>query len=175
MMLTTECDVLVLVREMKALQQRAFGASSERRARDTGDGEKQKPTPPDGVSEQKSLPLEEDTHELPEEERVCKTCGKPLVECTGKTEDHEEVDVVERRFVLRKHKRKIYSCECGSEIVARGPLRLPGAGRYSIAFAVEVAFENFFSCNSPTCYCAPFATTPPLRSHVCRRRSCKTS
>jgi transposase len=138
-----ELELLRLQEQMKALQQRAFGASSERRARDAGDGEKQKPTPPEGVREQKSLALEENTHELSADERLCKKCGKPLAECTGKTEDHEEVDVIERRFVLKKHKRKIYGCECGSETVAPGPLRLPGGGRYSIDFAIEVAFEKW--------------------------------
>jgi transposase len=138
-----ELELLRLQEQMKALQQRMFGASSERRARDAGAGEKQKPTPPDGVREQKSLPLEENTHELPDEDRLCKKCGRSLAECAGKTEDHEEVDVVERRFVLRKHKRKIYGCECGSETVAPGPLTLPGGGRYSIGFAVEVAFEKW--------------------------------
>lgn len=138
-----ELELLRLQEQMKALQQRAFGASSERRGRDAGDGEKRKPTPPDGVREQKSLPLEEHMHELPKDEHLCKKCGQPLAECTGKTQDHEEVDVIERRFVLRKHKRKVYGCECGSETVAPGPLRLPGGGRYSIDFAVEVAFEKW--------------------------------
>lgn len=138
-----ELELLRLQEQMKALQQRQFGASSERRARGTGDGEKQKPTPPDGVREQKSLPIEEHTHELPDEERLCKKCGKALAECADKTEDHEEVDVIERRFVLRKHKRKVYGCECGNETAAPGPLRLPGGGRYSVDFAVEVAFEKW--------------------------------
>lgn len=138
-----ELELLRLQEQMKALQNREFGASSERRARDADGGEKQKPTPPDGVREQKSLPLEETTHELGEGECLCKKCGKPLAECSGRTEDHEEVDVVERRFVLRKHKRKVYNCECGGEAVAPGPLRLPGGGRYSVDFAVEVAFEKW--------------------------------
>lgn len=138
-----ELELLRLQEQMKAAQQREFGASSERRARDAAEGEKQKPTPPDGVREQKSLPLEETTHELGEDECLCKRCGKSLAECSSKTEDHEEVDVIERRFVLRKHKRKVYNCECGSETVAPGPLRLPGGGRYSIDFAVEVAFEKW--------------------------------
>lgn len=138
-----ELELLRLQEQMAALQQRMFGASSERRARESGDGEKPKPTPPDGVREQKNLPLEEAPHELPADERVCKTCGKPLSECADKSEDYEEVDVVERRFVLRKHKCKVYSCECGSEAVAPGPMRLPGGGRHSINFAVEVAFEKW--------------------------------
>lgn len=138
-----ELELLRLQEQMNALQQRVFGASSERRAREAGDAERKKPTPPDGVREQRSLPIEHDTHELSESERICKKCGKPLAECTDKTEDHEEVDVVERRFVLRKHKHKVYGCECGSETVASGPVRLPGGGRYSLDFAVEVAFEKW--------------------------------
>lgn len=136
-------ELLRLQEQMKALQQRMFGASSERRAREPGDAEKAKPKPPDGVREQKSLPLEECTHELPEDERLCKKCGKKLAECAGESDDFEEVDVIERRFVRRKHRRKIYGCECDKQTIAPGPLRLPGGGRYSLDFAVEVAFEKW--------------------------------
>lgn len=139
-----EIELIRLQEQMRALQQRMFGASSERRARDAAqDGEKNKPTPPDGTREQKKLALEEETHELPESDRTCTKCGKPVVECGGETEDHEEVDVVQRRFVLKKHKRKKYNCECGATKLAPAPVRLPGGGRYSLDFAIEVAFHKW--------------------------------
>ena len=139
-----EIELIRLQEQMKALQHRMFGASSERRARDAEqDGDKTKPTPPDGTREQKKLALEEETHELPESDRSCTKCGKPVVECGGETEDHEEIDVVQRRFVLKKHKRKKYNCACGAAKLAPAPVRLPGGGRYSLDFAIEVAFEKW--------------------------------
>jgi transposase len=139
-----EIELIRLQEQMRALQHRMFGASSERRARDAAqDGDKSKPTPPDGMREQKKLALEEETHELPESDRACAKCGKPVVECGGESEDHEEVDVVQRRFVLKKHKRKKYNCACGATKLAPAPVRLPGGGRYSLDFAIEVTFEKW--------------------------------
>jgi transposase len=139
-----ELELMRLQEQMKSLQHQMFGASSERRPRGgEGDAQKTKPTPPDGVREQKELAFEETTHELPEAEQRCGTCGKPLSEHSDASEGPEEVDVVERRFVLRKHKLKNYGCDCGATKQAPAPLRLPGGGRYSLNFAIEVAFDKW--------------------------------
>jgi transposase len=54
------------------------------------------------------------------------------------------VDVLERRFVLRRHKRKKYRCECGACIeTAPLPPKLVDGGRYSIDFAIEVAIGKY--------------------------------
>jgi transposase len=138
-----ELEMLRLQEQMKALQHRLFGASSERRAPQADGAEGRKPTPPDAVRDQKRLPLQEERHELSEDDRTCGKCGKPWASCEGKTEDYEEIDVVQRQFVLKKHRRQCYACECGATKVAPGPLRLPGGGRHSIGFAVEVAFDKW--------------------------------
>jgi len=133
-----ELELLRIREQMMALQRRAFAASSERRPRDgeTGDG-KGKAEQPDGVREQKKLKFEEHVHELAPGERCCAGCGREMVEWSGQ---HEEVDVVRREFVLKKHVRKKYRCRCGaSPKLAPGPLRLPGGGRYSLDFAIELA------------------------------------
>jgi len=50
---------------------------------------------------------------------------------------------VQRRFVLQHHKVTQYACECGATAEAPTPLRLLGCGRYSLDFAIEVAFEKW--------------------------------
>lgn len=139
-----ELEVLKLQEQMSSLQRKVFGASSERRPHGDGaEGEKKKPAPPAGVREQKSLPLEEVTHEIASPDRLCSKCGKTLCEHGEATDAYEDVTVVQRRFVLQHHKVKQYACECGATAEAPTPLRLPGCGRYSLDFAIEVAFEKW--------------------------------
>ncbi|RPH79485.1 MAG: IS66 family transposase [Candidatus Rokuibacteriota bacterium] len=143
---------LEFLKELLAQREHAlFGAASERRPRPTAD----EPTPPPaprrghGPTAQPKLPTIEVVHELAEADRTCPQCGGTLKEMPGQTEDAEEIDVVERRFVLVKHQRKKYRCACNGCIdTAPGPLRLAtrpdGRGRrYSPAFAVEVAVNKY--------------------------------
>jgi len=55
----------------------------------------------------------------------------------------EEVDVITRRFVIKKHIRPKYRCKCGCIEQADMPPRLVPGGRYSNAFAVEVAAMKY--------------------------------
>ena len=59
------------------------------------------------------------------------------------TEDSEEITVVKRQFVIVVHKRQKYRCRCNASVqTAPGPLKLIPGGRYSLAFAVEVAIAK---------------------------------
>jgi transposase len=139
-----ELEILRLKEQLGAARQREFGASSERQARAPEEAKaKQKPTPPDGVREQASLPVHEEEHALNEAERACCKCGQLMSESADKAECFEEVDIIERMFVLKKHRRRVYECECGATKSAESPLRLPGGGRHSLDFAVHVAFEKW--------------------------------
>ena len=142
-----ELELLRIQEQMMALQRRTFAASSEKRSHDSESGESEnerKPEPPTGPREQRKLPLEEHVHELAPGARCCDGCGREMVEWNGQHEEVEEVDVVRREFVLKKHLRKKYRCRCGaSPKLARGALRLPGGGRYSLNFAIEVAVSKF--------------------------------
>ncbi len=83
-------------------------------------------------------------HDLPLEERACKACGKELREWKGETEDHTLLGVITREFVIEHHKRKKYVCRCGAApVTAPGPVLLPGGGRHSLDFAVEVAIAKW--------------------------------
>jgi hypothetical protein len=54
------------------------------------------------------------------------------------------VTVVERHFVLVRHRRQKYRCKCNSAIVtAPMPPRLIPGGRYSVEFAIDVAVAKY--------------------------------
>ena len=138
-----ELELLRIQEQMMALQRRMFAASSEKRPRDQDKAPAAKPEPPSSPREQKKLRLEECVHEVNAGERGCATCGREMVEWEGQHEETEEVDVVRREFVLKKHTRKKYRCPCGaSPKLAPGQLKLPGGGRYSLDFAIEVAVSK---------------------------------
>jgi transposase len=140
-----ELEVVRLQEQMAALNKKLFSASSEKRPKPSdAQTERKKSTPPEGRREQKALPLEVVVHELDEADRGGADCGKVLSEWTDQSEDSEEVDLVQRSFVLKKHVRKKYRCECGAApVTADGPVRMPGGGLYSLDFAIEVAFSKY--------------------------------
>jgi transposase len=137
-------EIVRLQEQMATLRQEMFGASSEKRK--TKD-EAAMPPPPrngHGPRQQIELPVEEHAHDLPEADRVCPDCGAVLAEWEGQTEDSEEITVVERHFIVRKHRRKKYRCKHGcAPVTAPGPLKLVEGGRYSVEFAVYVAIAKY--------------------------------
>lgn len=129
-------------------EQELFGRSSEKRSRDEG-GQPTEPLAPKkrertGRTEQPRLPVVEDFLRLDDADRPCPKCGLELAEMKDQFEDSEEVDVVERRFELRKYRRQKYRCACNGHIeTAPGPAKLATGSRYSINFGVEVATDKF--------------------------------
>jgi len=135
-----------LERQLHLRNQALFGKSSEKRP----SPERKEPsaTPEaqrgHGRREQPALPLLEVVHDVDEADKTCHQCGGALEEWKGQTEDSEEVDVLERRFVLKRHKRKKYRCRCGGCVeTAPAPEKLVEGGRYSVDFAVEVAVGKY--------------------------------
>jgi transposase len=99
-----------------------FGRSSEKRPRrEQDEGKQAEPARGHGPRTQPTLPLLEEVHTLEEPDKQCPKCGEALAEMKGCYEDAEEVDVVERRFVLRRHKRQ------KSAAAAAGAWRQPWA------------------------------------------------
>jgi transposase len=143
---------LEFLKELLAQREHAlFGASSERRPRLPAEEAAPPPTARrgHGPTVQPKLPVIEVVHELAEADQTCPQCGGSLQEMKGQTEDSEEIDVVERRFVLVKHRRKKYRCACNGCIdTAPGPLRLAArpdvrGRRYAPAVAVEIAVNKY--------------------------------
>ena len=134
-----------LERQLAQRNKKLFGRSSEKRKGSSGDsaesGDKQTGH---GPREQLQLDQAERTYELDESDRVCTQCGGELQEWDGQFEESEEVDVIERRYVLVKVKRKKYRCSCGGCIeTAPATPRLISGGRYSTAFAVHVGLAKY--------------------------------
>ena len=140
----TELDLL---KELLARRERAlFGDSSEKRRAEPSQEESEAPAARrgHGPRPQLELPIIEKIHELPETDRSCPVCGGTLSEMSGQCEEAEEVTVVERRFVVVKHKRMKYRCRCNASVVtAPGPPKLQPGSRYSPEFAVEVAASKY--------------------------------
>ncbi len=119
-----------------------FGRSSERRG-DDSEPKTKTPQSGHGPREQKELRVVVEEHVLDEADRACTACGGALEEM-GQAEESEEIDVVAREFVMKKHVRKKYRCTCGACIeTAPMPTRLVPGGRYSLSFAIAVAVSKY--------------------------------
>ena len=137
------------LREMLAARnQQLFGKSSEKRSRSTAlletDGQEQTLKAGHGPTEQNQLECVEKVHELAAEDQHCDQCGGDLAEMGEQSEDSDEISVVERRFVVVRHRRRKYRCRCNATVkTAPGPPKLIPGGRYSPEFAVETAIGKY--------------------------------
>lgn len=136
-----------LERQLAVKNHLLFGASSEKRTGDEPAPESEPAKPPQkghGPKKQLKLPIEEVVHKAEPGDRMCGSCGGNLDEWEGQFEESEEIDVITRKFVIKKHKRQKYRCKCGACIeTAPGPLKLLPGARYSIDFAIEVANDKY--------------------------------
>ena len=91
-----------------------------------------------------NLPVVEEFHELPEEERCCQMCGLPLDELPT-TEDSYEVGVRKTYFLRRKRRKKYKkTCRCPHPIItAPAPAKLIPRGKFSTGFWVDVLINKF--------------------------------
>lgn len=81
---------------------------------------------------------------LDEPDRTCRECGGGLVEMKGQAEASEMIDVIDIKYVVTEVERQKYVCKCGSTVeTAPGPERAVEGGRYSLRFAVKVAFDKY--------------------------------
>jgi len=139
-----QLEIEKLQAELEKKNKMLFGKSSERRA-DEDEAETKPKTPKrgHGPREQTELRLVVEEHELDASDRTCTACGGALEEM-GQAEESEEIDIVTREFVRKKHVRKKYRCRCGACIkTAPTPARLVPGGRYSLAFAIAVAISKY--------------------------------
>lgn len=133
----------LLQQQLAQRNQMLFGDSSEKRHYEKAPKEK-KPQVGHGPKEQPKLAIVEQIYQLDKADQSCPQCGGALQEWEGQFEEAEEIDVIERQFVIKKHKRQKYRCACQSCIeTAIGPEKLAPKSRYSIDFAVEVAVEKY--------------------------------
>jgi transposase len=121
-----------------------FGDSSEKRSRSTSESAPRKKQKGHGPTAQPKLAVMDEVHQLDETARACPSCGESLAEMSGQYEDSEEITLVERRFVVVRHRRQKYRCRCNAHVeTAPGPVKLQEGGRYSVEFAAEVAISKY--------------------------------
>jgi transposase len=132
-----------LEQQLSVRNQALFGDKSEKRNRQQRRADKKKAQTGHGPREQAELPRIEQVHILDAADEMCPKCGAQLQEFAGQFEEADEVDVIERRFVLVKHKRQKYRCECGCIETAEAPPKLQKSGRYSVGFATAVAVGKY--------------------------------
>jgi len=123
-------------------EETARSPSTERRGGAAAPGEK-KPQVGHGPTPQPNLAVETVEHDLDEADQQCPSCGGQLALWEGQDDETEEIDVIERRFVIKKNIRKKYRCRCGCVEMALMPARLIPGGRYSNDFAIEVADAKY--------------------------------
>ena len=132
-----------LEEQLQQARERLFGDKSEQRPKQKPSKEKAK-QPGHGPRDQKQLAVELRLHALDVADKTCPQCGGALAKWDEQFEESEEIDVVQRRFVLVKHKRQKYRCGCNACIeTAPAPVRLVPGGRYSLDFAIEVATSKY--------------------------------
>jgi len=128
-------------------RKKLFGESTEQRPKakaTTEDDSETKKQRGHGRREQPLLDVVEKVHVANEAELACSSCGGDLREWSGQFEEAEEIDIIERRFVVTRHKRQKYRCTCGTCIeTAPGPVKLFEGARYSVGFAQHVAMAKY--------------------------------
>lgn len=137
-----ELRLQALERELQALNAQGsetvtVPGSSEKLRRDKPAKDK-KPQRGHGPSEQPRLDIIAETYDLDEADKVCPQCGGSLDEWEGQADESELIDVIERKFVIRKIVRNKYRCNCGGCVeTALAPCPLVPGGRFSPEFVVE--------------------------------------
>jgi len=144
---TLQLEIELLNEQIDRQRRALYAESSEKRraAEKPANADKQpKAQTGHGPTVQEKLPVVEVVHELDEADKACPSCGGNLGVMQGQFEESEEIDVVERSFRIVRHRRTKYRCTCCSAIeTALPPAKLIVGGRYSVAFACEVAVAKY--------------------------------
>jgi transposase len=97
-----------------------------------------------GPTDQPALPHVPLRCELGDADRECPACHGKLKPLAGQVERSEMIDVVELKYQVVEVERQKYVCECGGAVeTAPGPARAVEGGRYSLRFAIKVAFDKY--------------------------------
>ena len=139
-----QLQLQALEQQLAVRNQRLFGDKSEKGHRAERRADEKKPQRGHGARSQPQLPRVEQVHVLDAPDEMCPKCGNALQVWAGQYEEADEINVIERRFVVVKHKRQKYRCACQSCVeTAEGPPKLRKGGRYSVGFAAAVAVGKY--------------------------------
>ena len=140
-----------LAEELKNLRQRVFNSKQERKANKPKNHKKRKKgNLPHNKSKNDNIDdleieLKEEVIVHKIEESSCPACGRdkflPMNNCF---EESNEFEVIERQYIIKRHKRQKYSCKCCNKIMtAKGGVKLTPGGEYSIQLATQISCDKF--------------------------------
>jgi transposase len=140
-----------LEEELKNLRQRVFDSRQERKAnRPKNHKKRKKGNLPHNKSKNEKpedfeIELKEEITEHKIEESSCPGCGgDKFYKMNNCFEESNEIEVIERQYLIKRHKRQKYSCKCCNKIItAKGGVKLTPGGEYSIQLATQVACDKF--------------------------------
>lgn len=140
-----------LSEELKNLRTRVFASQQERKANKTRNQKKRKKgNLPHNKSnnlkiEDQEIELDEKIVEYKINEQECPSCGGDrFFEMKNCFEESSEIEIIERKYIINRHKRQKYSCKCCNKIsTAAGGVKLTPGGEYSIQMATQIACDKY--------------------------------
>jgi transposase len=153
-----EQDVAQLRGENRKLQDQLFGRKSETssptdRSNHLDDPDETTPPQPRGQRhdrpgpkrrDYRHLPVREELQELPEPQRVCATCGRPLTVCGAEVSEQLEIETEAYRRVIRR-RRYQRTCHCPGPRTVTAPAvpKLIPKGLLGVSVWVEILLDKF--------------------------------
>lgn len=141
-----------LSEELVLIRQRIFASKEEKKANKARNQKKKKKGKlPHNQS--KNIPIEDQELNLDEEiveykledSTCCPKCGSDkFSEMNNCHEESSEFEVIERRYLLKRHKRQKYACKgCSKISTAPGGVKLTPGGEFSIQIATQIVADKF--------------------------------
>jgi len=117
---------------------------SERRANVDKEKKTKEPQVGHGPTAQPELEVQEELFDVDDADKVCPICGDHLEDWDGHEDETEVIDVVERKWVVKKATLKKCRCPRGCHVeTALGPERMVEGGRYTPNVAITVATDKY--------------------------------
>ncbi len=120
--------------------------SSERRAKPNKDNKDNKKgrQKGHGPTVQPDLEIVHETFDVDDADKICTQCGGELEEWKNAEDEVEVIDIIERKWVIRKCTLKKYRCNCGGCVeTAEGPQKLIEGGRYTLEVGIDAAMAKY--------------------------------
>lgn len=140
-----------LAEEFFLLRKRIFDSKQEKKANKARNKKKKKKTKlphnqnKNAVHDNDEVELDEEKVTYKLESNICPKChSNKIYEMNNCFEESSEFEVVERRYLLKRHQRQKYSCKgCQSIVTAPGGVKLTPGAEFSIQIATQVACDKF--------------------------------
>lgn len=136
--------------ELLNLRQRVFNSKQERKNKQQPKKKRKKVLLPHNRPanlplDELEVALDEESLEYKIEREACPHCGsEKFFEMKNCFEESSEIEVIERQYIVKRHKRQKYSCKCCNKVTtAKGGVKLTPGGEYSIQIATQIACGKY--------------------------------